>query len=374
MRALIISPEAWGTMRISKHHYAIELVQMGYEVLFLEPLKADWRVRRRKFELRPTEVEGLQLIRHEIPFPYNFKFHIPSIFRFLISIHIRMLERRFGPFDIVWSYDINDSIRLSYFTKKAKKIFFAADWPMGNGYREVSKGADLILSVASEILELYCKDTEAQTLLLQHGVANCFLKAAQTPFEPVSERMKVAMTGNLLRPDINRSVLLEIVREHEELDFEFYGTFESRKSNLGGHDDANTDLFISKLEQATNVTLHGAIVPEALAVELRKADIFLICYDESKDQSKATNYHKVGEYLAYNRPIISNRISAHLNNPMIIQIPDSMGNVDVKKNFKRFVKSYKRGNHFENKYPVFSYTRNLRLILSRLSVSSKNIS
>jgi hypothetical protein len=40
-------------------------------------------------------------------------------------------------------------------------------------------------------------------------------------------------------------------------------------------------------------------------------DAFLICYDVEKDQSKGTNYHKVMEYLAYGRPIVSNTISMY---------------------------------------------------------------
>ena len=40
-------------------------------------------------------------------------------------------------------------------------------------------------------------------------------------------------------------------------------------------------------------------------------DAFLICYDVEKDQSKGTNYHKVMEYLAYGRPIVSNYVSRY---------------------------------------------------------------
>lgn len=34
---LIISPEPWGKMMISKHHYALELAKLGNEVYFLNP-------------------------------------------------------------------------------------------------------------------------------------------------------------------------------------------------------------------------------------------------------------------------------------------------------------------------------------------------
>jgi hypothetical protein len=62
---------------------------------------------------------------------------------------------------------------------------------------------------------------------------------------------------------------------------------------------------------APNVILHGMVSPELLSKELRRMDAFLICYDVTKDQSKGTNYHKVMEYLAYGRPIVSNYISRY---------------------------------------------------------------
>jgi hypothetical protein len=34
---LVISPNNWGTMHISKHHYAIELARLGNSVYFLNP-------------------------------------------------------------------------------------------------------------------------------------------------------------------------------------------------------------------------------------------------------------------------------------------------------------------------------------------------
>ena len=34
-RIFILSPQHWGTMFLSKHHYAIEFAKMGNEVFFL---------------------------------------------------------------------------------------------------------------------------------------------------------------------------------------------------------------------------------------------------------------------------------------------------------------------------------------------------
>lgn len=366
LKALIISPESWGTMRISKHHYSIELAKNGYDVFFLDPLISDWKIRQRRFEVTPSEIRGLNLVSHKTAFPYNIKFHFSWLYEFFVSRHIQFLERTLGPFDIVWSYDINNSIPLRYFSQKSKKFFFAADWPKSNSFINACQSASLIASVAQEILDLYLPYSKAKHLLLQHGVANCFLETSKLPFQPSSNRIKVGISGNLLRPDINRPVLTEIVHSHQDVDFEFFGPSGPNQSNLGCEFDSPTEFFIDTLRKNKNVKLHGVVSPEKLAHEYRGMDAFLICYDESLDQSKATNYHKVSEFLAYQRPIIANRISAHVGNPLVIQTAGANGVVNVAENFRKFIKTYKREIVFENGFETQSYANNLEKILSVL--------
>jgi len=45
--------------------------------------------------------------------------------------------------------------------------------------------------------------------------------------------------------------------------------------------------------------------------EYSRVDIFLICYDIQKDQSRGTNYHKVMEFLSTGRVIVSNNITTY---------------------------------------------------------------
>ena len=36
-KVLVLSPQSWGKMRISKHHYALKLAALGNEVCFVNP-------------------------------------------------------------------------------------------------------------------------------------------------------------------------------------------------------------------------------------------------------------------------------------------------------------------------------------------------
>src|SRR5690606_7932563 len=77
-----------------------------------------------------------------------------------------------------------------------------------------------------------------------------------------------------------------------------------------------------------NVVIHGSLLPEILAVKLKEVDAFLICYDINKDQSKGTNYHKILEYLATGKIIISSNVSSYKDYPDLIAMNDCRNNND----------------------------------------------
>jgi hypothetical protein len=308
MRVLVISPQHWGTLRVTKHHYAIELTKLGHEVYFLEPLEPNWKIGRTSFTQKTTEYTNLKVLSHTIVAPYNLKFHAKKFFDFFMKRHINKMEKRIGRFDLVWSFDLTDAIPLKYFNAN-QKIFFAADWPQNKDAIKAAESADLLVSVAQEILDQYPE--KHKNLLVSHGVAQCFIDASKIPFVKFDEQFRIGMSGNFLRLDIDRPVLLDIIRSFPDILFEFFGAFEPKNSNLGGANDPDTITFVEALKAAPNVLLHGMLAPEKLALELRRMDAFLICYDVEKDQSRGTNYHKVSEYLVYGRPILSNYVSAY---------------------------------------------------------------
>ena len=322
MKVLLISPQHWGIMRVSKHHYAIELAKMGHKVFFLEPTEASWKWNRSGFEIVNSDTKGVQLVRQKINIPYNLKFHAKGLFDWFIKKHIQKLEKHLGPFDLVWSFDLTNAMPLKFFSKESKKIFFAADWPQVSDAVKAADGADLLVSVAQEILDQYPTKPLTKKLLIDHGVAECFIEAGKQPFVKTDEIIRIGMSGNFLRPDIDRPVLLDIIKNFNNIIFECFGSYEYINSNIGGELDSETSKFINELRESPNVILHGMLHPESLALELRRMDIFLICYDLTRDYSKGTNYHKVMEFLCYRRPIVSNYVSRYKNvKPIYIQSP-----------------------------------------------------
>jgi hypothetical protein len=361
MKVLLISPQHWGIMRVTKHHYAIELAKLGHEVYFLEPTQASWKWNQTSFRIIPSDAEGVKLVKQQIGVPYNLKFHLKGLFDWFIQRHIKKLEKQLGPFDLVWSFDLTNAMPLIYFSNNSKKIFFAADWPLALDGVKAAEGASLLVSIAQEILDQYPNTLNTKKLLIDHGVAECFIEEGKKPFVKTDEIIRIGMSGNFLRPDIDRPTLLEIIRTHADILFECFGAYEFKKSNLGGSADANTIAYIEALQKAPNVILHGMIRPEELAKELRRMDAFLICYDVEKDQSKGTNYHKVMEYLAYGKPLITNCISRYRD----VGLYMSGGNVS-RAEFDNFIWKVREKTIFGIKISIKSYSDCVYYIMSQL--------
>jgi hypothetical protein len=81
---LLISPERWGKMRVSKHHYAIELADRNCKVYFLEPPSNDLDVNL-KMNVCPAH-EAITIIQYRPVFKW--KRLLPSFILLECSKHL----------------------------------------------------------------------------------------------------------------------------------------------------------------------------------------------------------------------------------------------------------------------------------------------
>jgi hypothetical protein len=316
---LILSPQAWGKMFVSKHHYAIELAKRGNRIYFLNPPNQDGINATESIEIKPSGIHSdLFLIEHKLFFPYQLKFKFLPVFQWLMQFHIKRLLKKIGkPIDIVWSFDLGHLYPFNFFDKNSYKIFHPVDEPLTVPAILAAKGADVVFSVTNEILSKY-EQYNVPRYFINHGVTSDFLTGVIT--EKINQPVLIGFSGNLLRNDIDREVLLQIVEENQQCIFNFWGSYTTEQSNIGGIADDLTVQFINKLQTMHNVVLHGVVPSRELAESINRMDAFLICYDVLRDQSKGTNYHKVMEYLATGKVIISNNISTYNNRSDLVQM------------------------------------------------------
>lgn len=308
---------------LAKHHYALELAKAGNKVYFLNPPdNINWSVKTpgKRIRVRASGINpDLFLIDQELYFPFSLKFHARPVYDFLVKKQIRGILKVIGvPVNIVWSFDIGNLFPIKYFPDKIYKIFHPVDEPADRDAFEAATGAASLFSVTQEILNKYQR-LQIPSYFINHGVAEEFLSIQAVSFLKRG-KIHVGMSGNLLRRDIDRMILLQILEENPDLVFHFYGTYLINDPNFGGH-DPETGLFIEKLKTYRQVILHGVLKTVDLAQELNNMDIFLICYDIEKDQSRGTNYHKVMEYLSTGKVIVSNNITTYKDFPTLVRMP-----------------------------------------------------
>lgn len=306
---IILSPQDWGTMFLSKHHYAVELAKMGNKVYYINPPKDFHWNPFQTIDIGESGYKDLWIVNHHLNCPYWLKFKAITVFHFMMKFHIQKLEKKIGKADIIWSFELGNLYPLTYFSNTSKKLFFPADEPRDSQAIYAANGADLIVSITREILAKY-DSYPATKLLVNHGVASFFFENHDKKVRS-DARTKIGLSGNFFRKDLDRPVLLKIIRENSDIIFEFWGAYKIEQSNVSGATDNDTQVFINSLRELPNVKMHGPVQPKQLAKELKQMDAFLICYDIQKDQSSGTNYHKIMEYLATGKVIVSNNVSTY---------------------------------------------------------------
>jgi glycosyltransferase involved in cell wall biosynthesis len=303
---LLVSPQKWGDMRVSKHHYAIELARRGNRIFFLNP--PDSRSPR-AFSCEPSlEIPRLEIVTYRPSFPLALRFHARWLYDQLMGLQLRALRRRLGNVDLVWCFDPNTYRDIREFGAD-RAIYHVVDHISEPHSLRPAHGADLVISVAPEILE----GLSGRRLLVQHGLSEDFARLARGRLEgpleaPARSRPRVGYLGNLEIHSLDRGTLQALIDAHPEVEFHFWGD-----GTLHG----------------ANVTLHGARPPALVAGEIQGMDAFLVCYDARRDRGAGYNTHKMLEYLSTGKVVVSSRISAYEPHRDLIQMSRRDDNGDL---------------------------------------------
>lgn len=365
---LIISPQGWGKALLSKHHYALELAEMGHRVFFLCPPQS---TSKKKFEAREIR-ENLIVVNHRFNFPYGLKFRARWVFDLFVKKHVKQLLKNLRvELDIVWCFDPNVYSDLSWF-KAGVKIYHPVDPIDYIEQVKIAHTADVIFSVSEKILSSF-EGVSKPKHFINHGLGKPFeemgKKLLQTKYVENKEVVRFGYVGNLLRPVIGRGVFIKLIKEMPQAEFHFWGFYELKGSNLSGEDDMDSRAFIEFLKGSRNVWLHGSKSPEELAEEIVRIDAFLLYYMPMKGMSDLSNSHKILEYLSTGKTILSCPISTYQNFPGLLEMSQDGEDyvVFVKKNINDIAFF---NEHYKEKRIRFAlentYKRQIEMIFTNL--------
>jgi hypothetical protein len=313
-KVLILSSDRWRKMRVSKHHYALELARCGADVFFHNP--SEIIAGHDQIHKQPVGDTCINVI----DFNTNFrgKTRLPlKLRRVTDHFFAKRLEYLCGTrFDIVWSFWDGEFASLSAFDCRLK-IYHPVDKTRYRTAQVMASTADMICSVATAILSDF-SNCRALKLFVNHGISNEISKLAaielarlesNTETTQRSSGLRVTYAGNLLRPDIDHALLRSIINRHPEIEFVFAGAY-SGLHLAGSPPQPQIALdFIKWLKAKQNVTLVGVLDQIELYELFQSSDLLIHCYNPLMDINACSNSHKLLEYLASGKTILAPFIS-----------------------------------------------------------------
>lgn len=280
---LIVSPEPWDDLFVSKHHYATHLAKMGNSVYFLGPPTNQSKVKASSFK-------GVWNIEYR-GFPKGIRFYLPILRKYFIKQKFEELQKLCGvEFDIIWSFDNSVFFDFSALPMNVYSISHIVDWNQDFEFASAARTANLCLASSSYILSKQRK-YNSNTYFIQHG----FLLSPYNSSEqslPGKNKTKAFYAGNLSIPYIDWNLLHNLVESHHEVDFCFAGKGNDLKA-------------FKNLQTFSNVYYLGVLNAADLHARLSMADILLLVYQADKYPEQLANPHKLMQYFGVGKCIVS---------------------------------------------------------------------
>ncbi|MFA0961297.1 hypothetical protein AB9P05_05800 [Roseivirga sp. BDSF3-8] len=307
---LIISPEPWGDSFVSKHHYARLLARLGNTVVFLSSDGSTC-------QLYKTGIENLYRATYK-PFFRGIGYFPSFLRRSFQKRKLKPLEKRLGKaFDVVWSFDSSVFYDLDSLGKDRIKIAHLVDISESFKVVEMALSADLCLGISDQVVDRFIRHNP-ETYKVRHG----YSPVAPTPLAdplPGENKVKALYVGNLSRDIIDWETIGQTIHQNPDVDFLFMGP---EGDNLGSGDKpAGAKLSVMAED---NFYKLPPVPSEQIMSFLSQADILMVVYVQD-DPVHVANPHKMLEYLASGKPIVSTHAGEYAHLQDLIFMTDTNG-------------------------------------------------
>ncbi len=282
LHILVISPEPWKGLHMSKHHVSQGLVARGNRVVFWAPSPSD---------ADSIRIEGQGDLRVAFT-PHWFKGvnRLPAfVNRWYYGRTIKALEHAAGaPFDVIWCFDTS---RMQWFPKGDRyRVLHLVDYDILYHGHGLMRTADLIVTTADIINQRVLEIAPgAPVYKVGHALDQRWLKDADGLVHRTSAVPRtVVYAGQFFNTYIDWGALLRVAQEHRNLQFRY----------IGNVDHEYPDAAFQQLRREPNVEFTGLKTKEELVPLVRDADILMFSFMTDSRMLERANPHKVLEYLS----------------------------------------------------------------------------
>ena len=281
---LIVSPEPWDHIFVSKHHYAIRLAARNNRVFFLQPPG------NRRLGIDATGYNNIWVISYT-GFPRGLRFYPGIVRKAVLRKKFHAIQKAAATsFDIVWSFDNSVFFDFDALPGDVITISHIVDLNQHFQTRLAARSATFCLCTTELILNRLRK-YNSRVYRIHHG---CNVADIREDLRlPGRGKVKAVYAGNLGMPYLDWHPIHYTARENPDVDFIFIGP-----------EGTNTERNIDGIHKLPNVYFPGKIGSNELQSLLAQADILMVCYKEVYQEEQA-NPHKMMEYLLSGKVIVT---------------------------------------------------------------------
>lgn len=287
---LLISPEPWDHIYVSKHHYAIHLAKRGNKVFYLNP---------------PTNMSKVQETQYLNVFTVHYRGFVkglqyfPGPIRkwFVKSVYNQLQILCQTSFDVVWSFDNSLFFDLDALPKEVLKISHIVDLNQDFQTKRAAASADYCFCT-TQLIKSRLQKYNRKVTQINHGFNAPPSDEKPTPVSNLTT--SVVYAGNLAMPYIDWILLRQIVASHPDVNFNFIGPDKVLD------DQSSMGVAKKDVRDSSNTYFQGRIDSSDLQRFYRAADLLIIAYQE-EFHDEQSNPHKMMEYLGSGRMIVASR-------------------------------------------------------------------
>lgn len=298
---LLISPEPWTHIWVSKHHYARTLAEMGAHVVFANPPKNKWK-------LTHTETSGL----HVLDYP---KF-VSGLRKFPSWLSQRLIKKKIKQietfcerkFDIIWSFD--NSVFFDFTKLGTFNISHIVDLNQDFETEKAARTADICFYTTQSIGNKL-RPFNSNAHFINHGYNSTQSNGIRKL--PGDQKIKIVYAGNLNMPYLDWKSMHDAILKNHQADFIFIGPLNQELSNQNPTWD-----FLADVCRHERSYFLGRVPADDLPGYYASSDVLTICYQEAHHDDQA-NPHKMMEYLGTGKMIAATYTAtfAHYKAPVI---------------------------------------------------------
>lgn len=348
---LVISPEPWTGLHMSKHHVSQGLVARGNRVVFWEPpLPGAQEI-----------VLGGEGALRTVTTPHWLKGvnRLPAfVNRWYYGRWIRAIERLAGVrFDLIWCFDTS---RMQSFPKGPwYRLLHLVDYDILHQGHGLMRSADLVVTTADIISRRVQEIAPKATVhKVGHALDARWTLDATDLARPRGDVPRlVVYAGQFFNTYIDWAALLTVAREHRGLHFRY----------IGNLDPQFPDEAFQTLRKEPNVEFTGLVNKDRLIPMVREADILIFSFMTDKRMLERANPHKVLEYLSTGNVIMGSWTLEYEPHAHLLRMARERG--DFVRTFRETVRDFAELNTPERRSEriAFAHKRTMDRLLERVA-------